>query len=220
MDEFVFEAQARDVVGKQVKVLRREGKLPAIMYGTGIDPMPVTLNYRQASRTLQNVTPSQLVTLKVDGEEHNALVRDRQRDPVTYDLLHVDFLRISMTERLRAEVAIELIGDAPAIEEMNAILDTQLESLSVECLPADLPSSIQVDVSTLASIGDVVTVAELTLPPKVDVLNEPEEIVVVATSQMKEEEEVEEEELDLLDEYGEEPEVIEKGKKEEEEEIE
>jgi len=217
MDEFVFEAQSRKVIGKQVKVLRREGKLPAIMYGTGIDPIPVTLNYRKASRTLQNVTPSQLVTLKVDGEEHNALVRDRQRDPVTYNLLHVDFLRISMTERLRAEVSIELIGDAPVVEEMNAILDTQLESLSVECLPADLPSSIQVDVSALASIGDAVTVAELTLPPKVDVLNEPEEIVVVATSQMKEEEEVEEEELELLDEYGDEPEVIEKGKKEEEE---
>ena len=216
MEEFEFEAQSRKVVGKQVKALRREGKLPAILYGTGIDPMPVTLDYRVASRTLQNVTPSQLVTLKVDGEVHNALVRDRQRDPVTYDLLHVDFLRVSMTERLRAEVAIELVGASPAVAEMSAILDTQLESLSVECLPADLPSSIQVDVSALVSIGDVLTVAELTLPPKVDVLNEPEEIVVVATSQMMEEEEEEEIE-ELLDEYGEEPEVIEKGKKEEEE---
>ena len=63
--------------------------------------MPVTLEFRATSRTLQSVTPSQLVTLKVDGEDHNALVRDRQRDPVTYNLLHVDFLRVSMTERLR-----------------------------------------------------------------------------------------------------------------------
>ena len=217
MEEFVFQAKSRNTIGKKVKNLRRQGILPAIIYGTGIEPIPVSLDYHKSSRLLHNVTPSQLVTIKVDGEDYNALVRDRQRDPVTYNILHVDFLNVSMTERLKAEVSIELVGEAPAVEEVSAILDTQLESLSVECLPGDLPSSIEVDISSLASIGDSLRVGEITLPPNVDVLNEPDESVVVVTFQMMEEEE-EEEELEELEEYGEEPEVIEKGKKEEEEE--
>jgi len=210
-EEFIFEAKNRKVIGKKVKALRREGVLPAILYGTGIEPIPVSLNSHQASRKLHNVTPSQLITLKVDGEEHAALVRDRQRDPVTYELLHIDFLRVSMTERIRVEVSIELVGESPAVEEMAAILDSQLESLTVECLPKDLVSNIQVDVSSLVSIGDSLTVGDITLPPNIDVINNPEVIVVVATSQEKEE-------LEELEEYDEEPEVIEKGKKEEEEE--
>jgi len=217
-EEFIFEAKKRKVIGKKVKNLRREGILPAILYGTGIEPIPVSLDSHQANRKLYNITPSQLVTLKVDGDEYAALVRDRQRDPVTYDLLHVDFLHISMTERIRVEVSIEIVGESPAVEEMAAILDSQLESLTVECLPINLVSSIQVDVSSLISIGDSLTVADIILPPNVDVLNDPEEIVVVATSQMMEEE-AEEEELEELEEYADEPEVIEKGKKEEEEEL-
>ena len=217
-EEFIFEAKKRKVIGKKVKNLRHEGILPAILYGTGIEPIPVSLDSHQANRKLYNITPSQLVTLKVDGDEYAALVRDRQRDPVTYDLLHVDFLHISMTERIRVEVSIEIVGESPAVEEMAAILDSQLESLTVECLPINLVSSIQVDVSSLISIGDSLTVADIILPPNVDVLNDPEEIVVVATSQMMEEE-AEEEELEELEEYADEPEVIEKGKKEEEEEL-
>ena len=218
MEEFVFEAQNRKIIGKKVKTLRRAGILPAIIYGTGIEPLPISLNLHLASKKLFGVTSSQLVTIKVDdGEDYIALVRDRQRDPVTYNLLHVDFLRVSMTERIRVEVSIELVGEAPVIEKMDAILDSQLESLTMECLPSDLISSIQVDVSSLASIGDSITVSDITLPPNVDVLNDPDEIVVVATSQMMEEEEEEEVVEELLEEYAEEPQVIEKGKKEEEE---
>lgn len=218
MEEFVFEAQNRKIIGKKVKTLRRAGILPAIIYGTGIEPLPISLDLHQASKKLFGVTSSQLVTIQVDGEDYVALVRDRQRDPVTYNLLHVDFLRVSMTERIRVEVSIELVGEAPVIEEMDAILDSQLESLTMECLPSDLINSIQVDVSSLTSIGDSITVSDITLPPNVDVLNDLDEIVVVATSQMMEEEE-EEEAVEILEEYAEEPEVIEKGKKEEEEDL-
>jgi len=213
---FIFEAKNRKTIGKKVKALRREGVLPAIIYGTGIEPIPISLDAHQASKKLHSVTPSQLITLKVDGDEYAALVRDRQRDPVTYHLIHVDFLHVSMTERIRVEVSIDLVGESPAVEEMAAILDSQLESLTVECLPKDLVNSIQVDVSSLVSIGDSLTVGDITLPPNVDVLNDLEDIVVVATSQMMEVEE--KEKLEGLEEYTEEPEVIIRGKKEEEEE--
>jgi large subunit ribosomal protein L25 len=216
MEEIVFQANRRDVIGKQVKALRREGKLPAILYGYRIEPIPVSLDAREAGRVLPMVTSSHLVVVDVDGERHNALVREKQRDPVQGTLLHVDFMVVSMTEKLRANVVIELEGDAPAIREFNGALVTGTEELEVECLPQDLPERITVDLSILKEIGDSIHVKDLVFPASVEVLTDPEELVVLVTSQAAEEveEEVEEEELE---EEGE-PEVIERGKKEEEEE--
>lgn len=217
MEEIVFQASHRDVIGKQVKALRREGKLPAVLYGHRIEPMPVSLDARDAGRVLPTVTSSLLVVVDVDGERHNALVREKQRDPVQGNLLHVDFLVVSMTEKLRAHVVIELEGDAPAIREFNGALVTGTEELEVECLPQDLPERFTVDLSVLEEIGDSIHVKDLQIPSGVEVLTDLEDLVVLVTSQAAEEEEEEEVEEELEEEEGE-PEVIERGKREEEEE--
>jgi len=217
MEEIVFQASRRDVIGKQVRALRREGKLPAVLYGHRIEPMPVYLDARDAGRVLPTVTSSLLVVVDVDGERHNALVREKQRDPVQGNLLHVDFLVVSMTEKLRARVVIELEGDAPAIREFNGALVTGTEELEVECLPQDLPERFTVDLSVLEEIGDSIHVKDLQIPSAVEVLTDLEELVVLVTSQAAEEEEEEVEEEELEEEEGE-PEVIERGKREEEEE--
>lgn len=214
MDEFVISARMRDVIGKQVKALRREGRLPAVIYGHNLDPVAIDLDTREVSRILAGMTSSQFINIDVDGVSHTALVREKQRHPVRGNLLHVDFLAVSMTERLRASVMVDLEGEAPAAREFSGITVTGIESIEVECLPKDLPERIRVDMSVLAEIGDAIYVRDINVPDEVTVLTDPEELIVLVTLPAMEEEEEEEE----LEEEELEPEVIERGKREEEEE--
>ena len=219
MEQVVLNANRRIVIGKQVKALRREGLMPAIIYGQGLDPAPISLNSHEASLILSGFSTSQLLVIDIEGDRRTVLVRDKQRDPVTGEILHADFLEVSMTEKLRTVVPIEITGEAPAVSSLGAILVTSAEELSIECLPGDLPEVVTVDISGLVDFGDVIYVRDLDLPDAVEVLSDLDEIVVQASvpTQVVEEEEEEEEELE--EELGEEmePEVIERGKKEEEE---
>ena len=218
MEEVVLKATRREVVGKHVKALRRQGWLPAIIYGSGIEPLPISLNYREANHILPGISSSRLVVVDVDGAKHTSLVRERQRHPVTGDMIHLDFQEVSMTEKLRTMVSLELIGEAPAIDTYGGILVLGQERIEIECLPGDLPNLIEVDISGLEEIGNALYVRDLLIPRNVEVLTDMDELVVVITAPAAEpvEEEEEEEELEA---YGvEEPEVIERGKREEEEE--
>jgi large subunit ribosomal protein L25 len=218
MEEIVIKAEHRKVIGKKVKRLRREGKLPAIIYGRGVESIPVFLEGRMVNQVLPKVTSSSLIVLDVEGERHMALVRERQREPITGDILHVDFLEVSMTEKITTMVNLDLFGEAPAVKEYNGIIVTQQEQLEIECLPIDLIDTISVDISSLEEIGDAIYVRDVPSPPNVEILTSPDELVVVVSPPRAEEEEEEEELEELLEEEAEEPEVIERGKKEEMEE--
>ncbi|PWH16288.1 MAG: 50S ribosomal protein L25 [Anaerolineae bacterium] len=209
MENIVIEAVKRDVIGKKVKALRRQGKLPAIVYGHQFDPLPILLDYRQASRALAGVSSSQLIELNVEGQKIPVLVRERQHHPISGNMLHIDFYAVSMTEALRAFVPIELEGEAPAVKDFGGVVVSGLEEIEVECLPKDLPEKITVDLTKLEKIGDGVYVKDLVLPSGVEVLTDGDEMIVLITAPEGEEVEAEEGE-------GFEPEVIEKGKKEEE----
>jgi len=217
MEKVVIQAEKRTVIGKQVRALRREGKLPAVIYGYGIDPISIVLDAHSASKTLARATSSSLVTIELDGKQYPTLVREKQLDFIRNSLLHVDFMAVSLTEKITANVGIYVDGDAPAVKEFGAILVTNLTELEVECLATDLPERFIVDVSGLMEIGDGVLVKDLDVPANVEILTDPDEMIVVATAQAAEEIEEEEVEEGLLEgEEAEEPEVIEKGKKEEE----
>ncbi len=212
MERVSLHASNRKIIGKQVRALRRQGKLPAIVYGKGIQPFPIELIAREANQIIPSVSSSQLLDLDVDGQMHTVLVRDRQRDPVAGNLLHVDFYKVSMTEKLRASVVIEFVGEAPAVKEYDGILVPGLESIEVECYPESLMSKIEVDISGLREIGDAIYVKDLNVPSGIEVLDDPDEMVALVTAPTTEEE-VEAMPLEA----GEEPEVIERGKREEEE---
>ena len=138
-----------------------------------------------------------------------ALVREKQRNHLTGDLLHVDFQVVSMTEEIRASVSLEFVGEAPAVKVLNGILVVNTDALDVECLPGDLPGQIIVNISGLAEIGDALYIRDLIIPDKVHVLNDMDAMVAVVTAQASEE--------PAAGETGEiEPEVMTKGKKEEE----
>jgi len=163
---------------------------------------------------LTGLAPSTLVTVEVEGTPHKALVREKQRNKITGILLHVDFLAVSMKEKLRSQVYIEIVGLSPAIKDFNGVLVTGTDEVGVECLPQDLPERIVVDISKLLKVGDGVYIRDLNIPEGVRVLDEPDTLVALITAQAAEEVEaapVVEEVLTT------EPEIIEHGKKEEEE---
>ena len=216
MEKIVLDATRREVTGKKVKALRREGQLPAALFGHGVESTPIQLDMREARKVLASTGSSTLVTINLDSKEFTVLVRERQRDVLTREYLHVDFQAVSMTETVQASVNIELADvEVPVVKTYGAILNTGLDVLEIECLPQDLIDRFVVDVSGLESIGDSILVKDLSLPKGIQVLDDPEALIVVASAPMAEEaEEVEEE---LLDEEGAEPEVIEKGKAEEDE---
>lgn len=211
MEKVVIEAQPRQVIGKQVRALRRQGLLPGVIYGSHIAPIPVSLNFHDASLLLPKVSSSQLVEVNVNGQRHTALVRERQRHPLTGNLIHVDFQAVSLTEKLRVNVGLQFVGEAPAVKVYGAVLAPSLEELEVECLPGDLPNYLEVDLSALEQIGDAIYVRDIPRPPRVEVLTEADEVVVVAAAPEGEEELAAEALAGPA-----EPEVIEKGKKEEE----
>ena len=212
-DDIIIKVQKREVTGKQVKQLRRQGILPAVVYGHKVDSYPVQMDTHSTYLMLRKITPTTLVTLDLDGKKTKVMIRERKFDVVTGDLLHLDFLAVSMTEKMRASVAIELVGEAPVLDEVpGSLLNHMLDSLEIEALPADLPERIQVDVSGLLSAEDSITVADLKLGDKIEIHTPAEEVIVSVSFVATETGEAAE-----LGEGGSEPEVMEKGKKEEEE---
>ncbi|MGD2027447.1 MAG: 50S ribosomal protein L25, partial [Anaerolineales bacterium] len=153
-------AERREVIGKKVKVLRREGKLPAIIYGKEMEPLPIVLDLRETTKILRGVSRATILSIDVNGEEITALVRERQRGVLSGEYEHIDFLAISMTETVRTQVNVFVEGTSPAEEEYGAIIMTGADSVEVEALPSDLPESLTVDVSSLTNIGDTITVAD------------------------------------------------------------
>jgi|YNPBryBLVA2012_1023415.scaffolds.fasta_scaffold11017_2 large subunit ribosomal protein L25 len=213
MEKVIIKATRRNVTGKQVRALRRAGELPGVIYGRNMEPINISMNAHDASLVLARTTASSLITIDLEGKEYPALVREKQRNPVKRTFVHIDFQVVSLTEKIRTKVGIEVTGTSPAVKDYNAVLVTGLDELEVECFPQDLPERIVVDIARLAKVGDGIRVRDLVLSDKVKVLDDPDEIIVLATL-AKEEEEA----AAGLEGEAAEPEVIEKGKKEEEEE--
>jgi large subunit ribosomal protein L25 len=219
MEKVVLNAEKRDVIGKQVKALRRQGKLPAVIYGRHTEPINVSLDAHNASLVLGRLTSSSLVTIALDGKEYPSLVREKQRDYIKNRLLHVDFLAVSLTESIRASVSVNFVGVSAAVKDFNAVLVTNLQSLEVECLPTDLPERIDVDISVLTKPGEGIRVRDIVVSDKVRLLDDPDTMIAVATFAKVEEEVAPVPGAEGAAPAEAEPELaVERGKKEEEEE--
>ena len=213
MEKQEIKASHRSVTGKQVGVLRRQGKLPGVIYGRHLQPTPILMDLKEASHVLSSITGSSLLTIDLEGKKHSVLVREKQRDFIRNILTHVDFQAVSLTEKIRTRVGIELSGVSPAVKDFNGYVISNLTELEVECFPQDLPERVIVDISPLQKIGDVILVNSVFISDKVAILTNPDDTIVVVTTTK---EEVEEVAAPVV--AAEEPEVIERGKKEEEEE--
>jgi large subunit ribosomal protein L25 len=196
MEQIELTVQKREVLGKQVRRLRREGWVPAVIYGHGVESIAIQVDHRELGRVLAQAGLSHLITLRMDDGEASraALVREVQRDALTDGILHVDFLEVQMAEKLTTVVALHVIGESRAVEEEGGVLLQGITEVEIECLPGDLIDAIEVDISSLTELDQELTVAGLTVPPGIEILTEPHEMVV-RVIRAPEEEEIEEEEI-------------------------
>jgi large subunit ribosomal protein L25 len=175
--EVTLVADANRQVGKSAaRKIRREGKVPAIVYGLGSDPTPVAVPSREFEHILHGPGGmNTLISLDMAGQQDLVLARQLVRHPVRRNLVHVDFIRVSRDVAVAAEVPIHLIGEAQGVKE-GGLLEQDTFTLSIEAKPGDLPNFIELDVSAL-NIGDQLTVADLKLPPGVVSTQEPGDLV-------------------------------------------
>jgi large subunit ribosomal protein L25 len=214
MEEIQLQANKRTIVGKRVNTLRREGLIPAIVYGGEGEAIPVELDAKEAIKVLNETSRSTLITLKVGKDDHRVLLRDIQYDVIKRIPIHVDFLRVEMDTAIRTTVPIDFVGEAPGVREKGGVLVIGLDELEIEALPADLPDKVTVDLEVLEEIDSMITVAEVFVGKGVEVLTEPEEVVAHIVYQEIEEIE-EEEEVEAVFEEALEPELVERGRHEE-----
>lgn len=187
------EAATRTEFGKgPARRLRREGKLPAIIYGRS-DTMPITLDEHDFYQTFKQISESTIITIKTPGKDLDVLLKAYDEDIATGHLRHVDFYAIESGSLLRTNVQVQLVGNAPGVRE-GGVLQSQIHEVEVECLPKDIPEHFELDISGL-QIGDTLHVGDLPDLDGVKVLNsEDQTITLVATTREEIEEEAEEEE--------------------------
>jgi large subunit ribosomal protein L25 len=180
MTELKIEASKREVLGKKSRFLRREGITPAHLFGHGIKSIPLQCDTAQLQRIIARAGMTRLITLEVEGykEPRSVFIREIQREPVGGGLLHIDFYQVKRTEKIRVDVPIVLIGEAPAMKEKGRTLTHSLISLSVESLPDKLPPRIEIDLSPLTEVEDAVFVRDLVLGPDVTIVTDPDQMVV------------------------------------------
>lgn len=177
MSQIQLVAEKRERVGKgPARQARREGKVPGILYGYGVDPQGIALDAAVLDRFLGTTASTRLLELQVGDETHTVLVKEVQRDPVRGTLLHVDFHRVRLDQEVQAVVPLVVVGEEQRASD-GGIVTPNLHELTVSCLPTQIPAAITVDVSGL-SLGDTVTVAELELPEGVTVVDDPETAVL------------------------------------------
>lgn len=210
----------RDVTIK-AKALRRQNVVPAVVYGHGFPPRSIQIDYLPAERIVRMAGTSHLIDLDIEGdtEEHTVLIRDVQYHPVTGRIMHMDFYHIVAGEEIRNQVPVVLVGEAPVAKTLGATVTQTLEHIEIQCLPQDMPGSIEFDLSVLTELHARVTVADLPIPEKVTVLTDPEmEVLQIAAPRLLEEEEEEVEEAVLEGEAAEAAEVAEEAASQEEDE--
>ncbi|MBN1886607.1 MAG: 50S ribosomal protein L25 [Thermoflexales bacterium] len=217
MEQFELAVSPRTITGKQVKSLRRQGQTPAIIYGRHVEPMPLQMDTRTFKKVLAKAGASHLIRLTIEGraEPELALVRQVHREPISGNFYHVDFLAVSMSERIRLSVPVIIDGESTPVTRGEGLLLQTMNEIEIECLPGDLIDAVHVDVSGLTAVGMEITVKDMigSLGSGVQVLAELDEAVVRINAMRVEEEVVEAVPAEVVTEV----EVITKGKVEEEE---
>jgi large subunit ribosomal protein L25 len=212
MSELTIEVERREGAGKNdSRRARGAGKIPAVVYGGGKESVPILVDRKKMLDLLKGKggeNPIFLLKLTDSGQERHAMVRDIQVDPVSRQVIHMDFQRVLMTERVRVQVPIELVGTAYGVKTQGGMIDFINREIHIESLPGDIPHRIELDVTDL-HVGQHVEAGSLALPEGVTLLDEPERVIVSLSHGRVE------------DEGGEggeraEPEVIKKGKTDEE----
>lgn len=176
--EIKLKAAPRKVLGKKVKALRKEGIIPAHVFGHNVKTIHVQVEDKEFTKVLSEAGETTVIDLTVNGTKHPVLVRGVQTHPVTDKILHIDFYQVSAKEKVKVAIPLEIMGEAPAVEKKLGVLLTPISEIEIEALPGNLPEKIEVDISKLENVGDAVQVRDLKVDrEKIEVLTDGELVV-------------------------------------------
>lgn len=183
MNQVELQATSREILGKKVRHLRRQGITPVHLFGHNVKSVALQCETAQLQRVLTQAGKTRIINLRLDKvkKPRNVLVREVQIAPCTDELLHVDFYQVSAAEKIRVQVPIVLVGEAPALRFKENMLVWELDSLTIECLPDEIPASIELDLGSLTEAEQAIRVKDIILGEAVKVSDSPERVVARIT---------------------------------------
>lgn len=186
---YSIEATKREKLGREAKQLRRDMKIPAVLYGEKVESQPITVGRTAFVKLLDTAGYSSLIDMKINGGDAvKTVLKDVQVHPITMDPIHADFYQVDMNKEMEATIPLEFVGESRAVKEEGGTLVKSMYEIDVSCLPADLPAEIEVDVSALNSFDDAITVEDLKLPKGVEALTDAELTIASVARPLTEEE--------------------------------
>ncbi len=188
-EAITLEAKMRTKTGKAVSQLREKGLIPAVMYGHKQNAVALEVNEQAFLKAFRAAGESTLIDLVLDGKSNKVLVQDVAHDPLTDKIIHADFHKVSLTEKLHAKIPLVYVGESKAVKSLGGMLIKNVDELEVECLPTALVHEITVDISTLDNFGEIIHLKDITVPPGITVkhLHGDDPIVSVAAPRSEEE---------------------------------
>ncbi|MBL7156005.1 MAG: 50S ribosomal protein L25 [Candidatus Pacebacteria bacterium] len=186
-----LKAKKREIIGKKVKHLRKQRKLPAVLYGVEIKNQPLVLDLKEFTDIYKQAGESTMIDLKIEDEKSEIkkvliLIKEIMLDPVTDEFIHVDFYKPALKEKVTVNISLVFKGESPAEKSLGGTLVKNITEIEIKALPQDLPKEIIVDVSTLETYNDNILIKDLIIPSGVEVLKEPEEVIVSVVPQKEE----------------------------------
>lgn len=189
MDIVKLSAKTREVFGRKTKAGKKEGLVPAVVYGKKVAPKSLWIKAIDFSRLLKKSGESTMIELEIDKKDkRNVIIYEIQTDPVMGNNIHADFFQVRMDEEIEKEVELIYVGEAPAVKELGGVLVKSLDEITVKCLPADLPSEIEVDVKSLKTFEDHICIKDLKISSKIKIDIDAETVVALVSPPRSEEE--------------------------------
>jgi len=187
-DQINMRAEKRDIIGRKVKSLRNDGFLPAVLYGHSFDTQTIKVDSKDFDVAFKKAGHSTIVYLDLGDQNYPTIIQDVHRDPVSDKYLHADFYKVRLDEKITATIPLVITGESSAVKNLAGILVKNISEIEVEALPQDLPHEIEVDISTLNKFDDHITIQDLKVSDKVEILAKPEDIVVLVQEPISEDE--------------------------------
>jgi len=189
MDKINLKSKTRDIVGKSLKSYRKKDLIPAVIYGHKKESKSLWVDSMEFNNIYKKAGESTIIEIDIDGKSKaSVLIHDTQKDPLTDKFSHIDFFQIKMDEKIETEVPLEFIGESPAVKEHGGVLVKTIDAVSVKCLPADLPSKIEVTISSLENFDNQIKISDLKVSDKVQIMADEKTIVASVTPPRTDEE--------------------------------
>lgn len=177
-DKITLDVQKREITGKRVKQMRKGGLIPANVFGPGFISASISVEGKAFLHTFKQARETGIVYITLDGKTIPTLIRNIQRDPLTQNILHVDFRKIDLKQKIETSVPIQITGESPAVTQLGGVLLTQHDHLTVEALPTDIPQHIEIDISRITELGQDIKVSDLVKSSAYETKEAPETIIV------------------------------------------